>query len=239
MRNQSIAKPLLEEVLVLLKQMCPLWDKLEVGDKPSLQNSMVVGNILKRKFFQNSQTLHKGLNQFKEKFISGLINKYFTALTPRHSLAVLIDITLRDFLFIENDIERQTKIDQAKSKILISLYSRPVSVCIIFFSLYCLFLADMGLAASDYAGIHAESLRSFYSARQNTTISAEGGSPTPKIQCTEDPFADFRTQKIPSYDNQPTQYDPVKISTEEITRYLTMNSPNQDQFQSPEVVGRK
>ena len=96
----------------------------------------------------------------------------------------------------------------------------------ILFSLYCLFLADLELAASDYACIHAESLSSFYSARQNTPLSADGGSPTPKRQCTEDPFAEFRAQKIPSHVNQPTQYDPVKISTEEFTRYLTMTCPH-------------
>ena len=33
-RLQSIDKPLLEEVLGLLQIMCPLWDKLEMNDKP-------------------------------------------------------------------------------------------------------------------------------------------------------------------------------------------------------------
>ena len=46
---QSISKSLLTEVLSLLELICPLWNKLEVGNLPSLQYCAVVGHILMRK----------------------------------------------------------------------------------------------------------------------------------------------------------------------------------------------
>ena len=119
MRLQSISKPLLEEVLILLEPMCSLWDKLEVGDTPSLQNCMVVGHILMRNFSTSPQgeMIHPGIQHFKTGLIFGLVNKFFTSLNPLHSIALFLDITLRDFNFIENETDRQSQVVQAKGEL--------------------------------------------------------------------------------------------------------------------------
>ena len=110
---QSISKSLLGEVLSLLESMCPLWDKLEIGNKPSLQNCVVVGHILMRKFSTSQgEIIYPGLGLFRTKFISGLVNKFFAVLTPVHSIAIALDITLRDFIFIEKR-DRKTKANRA------------------------------------------------------------------------------------------------------------------------------
>ena len=124
-RLQSISKPLLEEVLTLLEPMCSLCDKLEVGDKPSLQNCMVVGHILMRQFsaIPQGETVHPGIQRFKTSFISGLVNEFFTSLNPLHSIALFLDITLRDFEnFIANETDRQTHVAQAKCELQFSSY---------------------------------------------------------------------------------------------------------------------
>ena len=119
MRLQSISKPLLEEVLTLLEPMCPLWDKLEVGDKPSLQNCMVVGHILMRKFSYSTQVenIHPEIQHFKTSLILGLVNNFFTSLNPLHSIALFLDITLRDFNFIEDETDRRSQVVQAKGEL--------------------------------------------------------------------------------------------------------------------------
>ena len=120
-RLQSIDKHLLNEVLNLLQIMCPLWDKLEIGDKPSLQNCLVVGHILLRKFSRRTQgqgeIVHPGIELFKSNFITVLDTKFFRSLNSTHSIALLLDITLRDFTFLEVETNRRKQVAETEGKL--------------------------------------------------------------------------------------------------------------------------
>ena len=74
--------------------------------------------VLKRKFSPRTQVLveirREGIELFKSNFVTMLCTKFFSSLNPIHSIALLLDILLKDFTLIEDEAERCKQIAQEK-----------------------------------------------------------------------------------------------------------------------------
>lgn len=115
-KEQLIARidvDLLKDVVSFMSIFPSLFDILEYANIPTLQNSLPVYYTL-HEAWQPHHLDSEAIGLMKKEFLAALTDKYWSSLTMLHFVATYLDPTLRGFVFVKKQVDRQGFLNQVR-----------------------------------------------------------------------------------------------------------------------------
>ena len=101
----KISLALLKKIVNFFGKFNKIFDKLEINEKPTLQNVIPTYYLIVSDVCADANTDSDSLRFLKRKVITGMNEKYWSSTTDMHKIACILDPTFKALNFIHDRVE--------------------------------------------------------------------------------------------------------------------------------------